>query len=125
MNHDDRIPKIIRLRAVLDLVSLSASSVYRLERAGLFPSRVRLGPNAAGGAVGYRFADIVAWIESRTSPPEREQLASNGAGQHDVIGQPSDRASGAKKSAPANTGKSAPVDKEAKGAKRQARTNPR
>ena len=37
------------------------SSLYRLEKLGLFPSRVKLGKRA----VGWRRDEVRAWIESR------------------------------------------------------------
>ncbi|MEX2149079.1 MAG: AlpA family transcriptional regulator [Steroidobacteraceae bacterium] len=42
-------------------VGMSRSSIYRLEAAGEFPRRVRLG----GRAVGWLRADVRAWLESR------------------------------------------------------------
>ncbi len=55
--------KIIRLPAVLAMTGLSASSIYRLERRGDFPARVRLGPNA----VGWLAADVEAWCSTRVA----------------------------------------------------------
>ncbi len=55
--------RILRLTLVTSLTGLSRSSIYRHERAGSFPPRVRLGANS----VGWREADIVAWLESRPS----------------------------------------------------------
>ena len=62
-------PCIVRLPRVQALTGgWSASTIYRLERAGRFPKRVQLGPNS----VGWRLAEINAWIESRRPPAEHE-----------------------------------------------------
>jgi prophage regulatory protein len=46
---------------VEELVGLSWSSVYRLERAGGFPRRRRLGPRR----VGWLESEVQAWLEGR------------------------------------------------------------
>ena len=46
-----------------DLTSLSRTTRWRMERRGEFPKRVRLSP----GRVGWRQAEIEAWIRSRTA----------------------------------------------------------
>jgi prophage regulatory protein len=45
------------------VTSLSRTTRWRLERRGQFPKRVRLSP----GRVGWRQADIEAWISSRAA----------------------------------------------------------
>lgn len=40
--------RIIRLREVVRLTGLHESTIYRKEKAGKFPQRVRLGPNSVG-----------------------------------------------------------------------------
>lgn len=52
---------IIRRRDVERLVGLSYSSIYRRERSGTFPQRVRLGENS----VGWRESEVLAWCEAR------------------------------------------------------------
>jgi predicted DNA-binding transcriptional regulator AlpA len=42
---------------------ISRVTVWRLEKAGDFPPRIQLSP----GRVGYRRADVTAWLESRKS----------------------------------------------------------
>ncbi len=65
MNQENRI---VRLPQVRELTGgLSASTIYRLERAGNFPQRVQLGPNA----VGWRYAEVADWIQSRRVPELR------------------------------------------------------
>jgi len=41
------------------LVPYSDNHVLRLERAGLFPARVKLGPNR----VGWLLSEVLAWID--------------------------------------------------------------
>lgn len=48
---------------VHELTSLSRTTRWRMERRGEFPKRVRL----SAGRVGWRQADIEAWIRSRTA----------------------------------------------------------
>jgi len=48
---------------VEELTSLSRTTRWRMERRDEFPKRVRLSP----GRVGWRRADIEAWIRSRTA----------------------------------------------------------
>ena len=48
---------------VQQVTSLSRTTRWRLERRGQFPKRVRLSP----GRVGWRQADIEAWISSRAA----------------------------------------------------------
>lgn len=53
--------QLYRLPAVISLVGLSRSSIYRLMGNGAFPVPVKLGQRA----VAWRAADVHAWIESR------------------------------------------------------------
>lgn len=54
--------RLVRLPQVSDLTGLSRTSIYRLERAGEFPRRVRLGLRS----VAWRESDVVAWITTRS-----------------------------------------------------------
>ena len=53
--------KILRAPEVTERTGLSRTSLWRREKAGQFPARRRLGPNA----VGWVEAEITAWIEAR------------------------------------------------------------
>ena len=53
--------KIMRERAVCEAVGLSRSTVYRMERRGKFPNRVRLGEQS----VGWYQDEIQRWLDSR------------------------------------------------------------
>jgi len=52
---------LIRIREVCRLTGLSRTSIWRLERRGEFPHRVRIGPNA----VAWCLAEIEAWISEK------------------------------------------------------------
>lgn len=56
-------PKILRKREIRQYLSLSISTVYRLEAQGLFPSRIRIGP----GLVGWLKDEIDAWVAERAA----------------------------------------------------------
>jgi prophage regulatory protein len=53
--------KLIRAKQVAQVTGLSRGTIYRLERAGSFPSRRRLSANS----VAWIEHEITAWMESR------------------------------------------------------------
>ena len=59
--------KLIRRKQLLDLIGLSYSTQWRLERAGLFPARVKLGR----GSVGWHLAEVEEWVRGRERVPGR------------------------------------------------------
>jgi prophage regulatory protein len=61
-NQLDHAPcAILRKPQVMALTGLSSVTIWRLERAGDFPKRIKL----TGRAVGWKAADISAWIDAR------------------------------------------------------------
>lgn len=52
---------ILRQPEVCRITQLSRVTIWRLERKGDFPARLRLSSNA----IGWRESDILEWIESR------------------------------------------------------------
>ena len=54
-------PAILRIAAVIQLVGLSRTTLWRLEKAGKFPRKVRLSERL----VGYHTAAVHRWIEER------------------------------------------------------------
>ena len=50
--------KILRTADILDVTGLSRATIWRKERAGTFPKRVRLGDNS----IGYRSDEIDEWL---------------------------------------------------------------
>lgn len=63
---------IIKLPRVIELTTLSKSSIYKLVKAGKFPKPVQLGERATG----WRVSDVEAWLNNLTP------TASNGGVQH-------------------------------------------
>jgi len=57
------IDRFIRLPEVLAITGLSEATLRRKEKAGLFPQRIRLGPNA----VAWRESDVSAWVAEPTA----------------------------------------------------------
>jgi prophage regulatory protein len=53
--------KLLRIKQVMEVTGLSRMILWRLEKAGDFPIRRRLGSNS----VAWLESDIAAWIKSR------------------------------------------------------------
>ena len=62
----DSLPAILRMPAVLKMVGLSRTSLWRRINSGDFPSPVKLGGDGSR-AVGWRRAEVERWLESRPS----------------------------------------------------------
>lgn len=63
--------RLMTLKQVLEVVPYTAQHIYRLERAGRFPRRLKIGENR----VAWRLTDIEAWMASRPHavlPPDPE-----------------------------------------------------
>lgn len=58
--------RVMRKKEVLATVGLSDVSVWRLEKAGAFPRRIRLG----GNSVGWLQSEIFGWLEERAAARE-------------------------------------------------------
>jgi prophage regulatory protein len=61
MDNHTPLEKFIMLPQVQEIVPYSASHLWRLERAGQFPQRVRLG----GNRVAWLQSEVSAWVESK------------------------------------------------------------
>lgn len=57
--------KILRTRDVVALTGLSRVTIWRFEKAGRFPSRVRLGANS----VGWIEDQVLSWLSGRPRGP--------------------------------------------------------
>ena len=57
----DKLNRVLRDPQVFEITKLSKSTRWRLEKAGLFPKKIRLSPNA----VGWLESDIRLWLEQR------------------------------------------------------------
>ena len=53
--------RVLSLKTVLARVPLSRTTLWRLERQGKFPTRIRLGLNS----VGWRDEEVQHWVETR------------------------------------------------------------
>jgi prophage regulatory protein len=65
-NSNDLSPhRLIGRKELLALVPYSDVSIWRLERDGLFPRRITIGPNR----VAWRLTEVLAWIDERARSP--------------------------------------------------------
>ena len=63
--NDDRGPeRVLRRPEVCEIVGLSKASIDRLESAGNFPGRIKLG-NGTWAPVGWHSTAVYAWIDQR------------------------------------------------------------
>jgi len=53
--------RMLTMKQVCELTSYCPQHIYRLERLGRFPKRVRMGANR----ICYRFTDVQAWLQAR------------------------------------------------------------
>jgi prophage regulatory protein len=65
-------PRLLRFAAVRDRTGLSRSTIWRLERKGLFPRHV----NASVNIVAWLEEDVSAWIRARTEQEPGERYSS-------------------------------------------------
>jgi prophage regulatory protein len=60
-NSTSEKPKIISLKELLKRVPYSAVQIWRIEKIGLFPKRVKLGPRR----IGWVESEIDEWIKMK------------------------------------------------------------
>ncbi|HOL51485.1 MAG TPA: AlpA family transcriptional regulator [Bacillota bacterium] len=53
--------RIIRKKELLKTIGLSGVTIWRMERAGTFPKRIKLG----GNSVGWYESEIIEWMEKK------------------------------------------------------------
>ena len=58
-----RQDRIVRKPELASIIGLSDPTVWRLEKAGKFPKRLKLG----GNSTGWLMSEVVAWIAQRAS----------------------------------------------------------
>ncbi len=58
--------RLISAKELQRLVPYSRVHILRMEKAGQFPTRIRLGPSRTG-RVAWRLREIVKWIEERAA----------------------------------------------------------
>ena len=61
MSNNTSVEKFLMLPQVREIVPYSASHIWRLERSGKFPQRVRLG----GKRVAWLQSEVNSWVESK------------------------------------------------------------
>jgi prophage regulatory protein len=61
MNNNTSVERFLMLPQVREIVPYSASHIWRLERSGQFPQRVRLG----GNRVAWLQSEVNSWVESK------------------------------------------------------------
>jgi prophage regulatory protein len=71
---NNRTPKLIRIRSVLELTGLSKSYTYELCSKGLFPQSVQL--VKGGTSVAWVKSEVIDWIDSRIQSRDAENLAT-------------------------------------------------
>jgi prophage regulatory protein len=72
-------PRRIRLKEVMELVPLSASTIYKRMGEGTFPKSQNLG----GGVVCWRESDILEWLDAL---PESNLGSNPGLGAENNLG---------------------------------------
>lgn len=59
MNPEDNL--VLDISGVMEMTTLSQSTIYTLAKRGEFPKQVRIGPNR----VVWRRSEVVAWLEQK------------------------------------------------------------
>lgn len=55
------VDRLVREKERLHITSISRSRVWQLEKAGLFPKRIKLGSRS----VAWRLSDLKLWVEQQ------------------------------------------------------------
>lgn len=71
-NHGEIVMRILSKRQVKEIVLYSPQHIARLEKAGKFPERVKLGPNR----VGWVESEVLEWLEQRLAQREERNRHS-------------------------------------------------
>jgi prophage regulatory protein len=61
--------RVIRRKQLLELIGVSTVTQWRMEKAGEFPKRFKVGK----GAVGWHLCEVEEWLRSR-KPVERQMV---------------------------------------------------
>ncbi len=62
----EKPPRVLRKKEMLHIVALSDPTVWRMEKDGKFPKRLRLGGNSCG----WLESDVLAWLDARLAARE-------------------------------------------------------
>ncbi|TIU48987.1 MAG: AlpA family phage regulatory protein [Mesorhizobium sp.] len=63
--------RLLNKKEVQTISSISPAHIDRLEKAGAFPKRVRLGP----GRVAWAYSEVLAWVQAQIA--KRDALAAS------------------------------------------------
>jgi prophage regulatory protein len=63
--------RLLRIKDVIQIAGLSRMTIYRLERAGNFPRRRRLGVHS----VAWLESDVSHWVETRPAALQKPEVA--------------------------------------------------
>ena len=76
---DTNLDRVVRRKQLLELIGLSCATQWRMEKAGQFPARIKLGK----GSVGWHLLEVEEWLKdrervmNRALPVERLRRASD------------------------------------------------
>jgi predicted DNA-binding transcriptional regulator AlpA len=70
---------ILREPATVAATGYSRATIRRLEKEGRFPRRIKMGEGQSG-AVGWRAAEVRAWVDARQSGRQWPQATAQSAG---------------------------------------------
>ena len=71
--HGDIVMRLLSKRQLKEMVLYSPQHIARLEKAGSFPKRVRIGPNR----VGWVEAEVLDWLQERLDSREEPNRRSS------------------------------------------------
>ena len=58
--------RVLRLRDTVRITGYSNMQLWRLEKAGTFPRRIKLNPDGGPhGAAGHDYGEVMAWLDAR------------------------------------------------------------
>ncbi len=66
--------RIIKLDEVVRITGLSASTIWRMEKTGFFPSRIQISQRS----VGWSEADVEEWIQNLRLKRAKDLIRSKG-----------------------------------------------
>lgn len=58
---DLHLDRVVRRKQLLELIGLSCATQWRMEKAGDFPARIKLGK----GSVGWHLTEVEEWLRNR------------------------------------------------------------
>ena len=61
--------RVVRRKQLLEIIGVSSTTQWRMEKAGLFPARVKIGK----GLVGWHLTEVEGWLKDRERVLARAQ----------------------------------------------------